>query len=697
VGACAEPALFAQEVAGLLQVVSVTGREWPAVQYIKQRLDGLPVVEDELGSLAVTLGSGAPRRLVACALDEPGYVVSHIREDGYLRLSRVGRETPGSLWEQAHIGQTVVVVTERGLVPGAIGVPSIHLAHDSNHDASPFGIDQVYVDVGAESAAEVEALGIRPLDAVALMRRPVRFANTLLAAPSARAKAMCMAMVQAARQIVRSTLAGTVVFAWTVLERLGRRGLEHVVGQHGPFAEVVLLSDGFGWHHLDGTRVLRPSPPPGSGLLVAGDLSATLPHTTATAHFTPSIGLYTGAPRWGGARIGYLGLPARYPGTPVELIDLRDVTQLVDALLSAVGAASAKDVPAPPLSPPLPLLVPQGGDAETVRVLADLIASYGVSGAEDPVRSRIRALLPGWAQPRIDAKGNLLVTFGSGAEYLLFVAHMDEVGFQIATVRDDGRLLLRPRGGLYASLWEAQAALVHTDRGPVAAVFEPRHNWHTAEQREPAEPLSVYVGANSRQEVGALGITIGQTVTMPKQMLRLGKHRVLARSLDDRVGCSALLLALHRIDGNAVGKRVTFAWVVEEEVGLGGSRTLPGTLPDVTRVYPVDTFVSSDAPLESRRFAYAPLGRGAVLRAMDSGNIVPRQVIDDILNLAQRKAIPLQYGMTAGWTDGTPFLAHGVLNVPLSWPGRYSHSPVEVADLRDIDALTQLIVALVEQ
>jgi putative aminopeptidase FrvX len=697
VGAYAEPVLLAQEVEGLLQVVSVTGREWPAVQYIKQRLDGLPIVEDELGSLTVTLGSGASRRLVACALDEPGYVVSHIREDGYLRLSRVGREMPGSLWEQAHIGQTVVVVTERGLAPGAIGVPSIHLSHDSNHGASPFGIDQIYVDVGAATAAEVEALGIRLLDAVALMRRPVRFANSLLAAPSARAKAACLAMVQVARQVARSTLSGTVVFAWTVLERMGRRGLEHVVGQHGPFAEVVLLSDGFGWHHMDGTWVLRASPPPGSGLLVAGDLPTPLPHTTATTHFTPSMGLYTGAPRWGEARVGYLGLPARYPGTPVELIDLRDVTQLVDALLSAVGAAPAKEVPGPSWSPPPPLLVPPGGDAETVRVLADLIAAYSVSGAENPVRSRIRAFLPAWVQPRIDTKGNLLVTFGSGADHVLFVAHMDEVGFQIATIRDDGRLLLRPRGGLYASLWEAQAALVHTDRGPVAAVFEPRHNWHTAEQREPAEPLSVYVGANSPQEVAAFGITIGQTVTMPKQMLRLGKHRVVARSLDDRIGSSALLLALHRIDGNAVRQRVTFAWVVEEEVGLGGSRTLPGTLPDVTRVYPVDTFVSSDAPLESQRFAYAPLGHGAAIRAMDSGNIVPRHVIDDILKLAQRKAIPLQYGMTAGWTDGTPFLARGVLNVPLAWPGRYSHSPVEVADLRDIDALVRLIVALITQ
>jgi putative aminopeptidase FrvX len=189
----------------------------------------------------------------------------------------------------------------------------------------------------------------------------------------------------------------------------------------------------------------------------------------------------------------------------------------------------------------------------------------------------------------------------------------------------------------------------------------------------------------------------GQTVTMPKRMLRLGRHRVLARSLDDRVGCTALLLALRRLEAQALRKRLTFAWVVEEEIGLGGSRALAATLLDVTRVYPVDTLVSSDAPLESRRFAFAPLGQGAVIRAMDSGNIVPRRIIDELRALAQSNGIPLQYGMTGGWTDGTPFLANGVVNVPLSWPGRYSHSPVEVADLRDIEALVRLITAIAMQ
>src|SRR5262245_52390662 len=96
----AESPTLSQEVEGLLHVVSLTGYEASAVRYIRQRLDGLPVVEDTLGNLTVALGSGRPRRLLACALDEAGYVVSHIREDGYLQLSRVGQRPFSTLWDQ---------------------------------------------------------------------------------------------------------------------------------------------------------------------------------------------------------------------------------------------------------------------------------------------------------------------------------------------------------------------------------------------------------------------------------------------------------------------------------------------------------------------------------------------------------------------------------------------------------------------
>ena len=101
----------------------------------------------------------------------------------------------------------------------------------------------------------------------------------------------------------------------------------------------------------------------------------------------------------------------------------------------------------------------------------------------------------------------------------------------------------------------------------------------------------------------------------------------------------------------------------------------------VKRVYSVDTFVSSDSPVETTRFADAPLGRGAVIRGLDNSAVARPAEMDRILKIARAQAIPIQVGATNGGTDGSDFVRYGALHVSLSWPGRYSHSPVEVLDL----------------
>jgi putative aminopeptidase FrvX len=79
---------------------------------------------------------------------------------------------------------------------------------------------------------------------------------------------------------------------------------------------------------------------------------------------------------------------------------------------------------------------------------------------------------------------------------------------------------------------------------------------------------------------------------------------------------------------------------------------------------------------------------------MDNSTATPPAVIDRIVDLAKRRAIPMTIGVTSGGTDASAFSRYGAIDVGLSWPGRYSHSPVEVTDRRDLDALVSLIVAL---
>ena len=117
-----------------------------------------------------------------------------------------------------------------------------------------------------------------------------------------------------------------------------------------------------------------------------------------------------------------------------------------------------------------------------------------------------------------------------------------------------------------------------------------------------------------------------------------------------------------------------------------------GKAPDY--VFAVDTFVSADSPLESQRFGDAILGQGFVVRAVDNSNVVPRKLVEKVVSLARAAGAPMQYGVTGGGNDGAAFLVYGSTDVALGWPLRYSHSPDEVIDTRDLDALAKVIAAI---
>jgi putative aminopeptidase FrvX len=195
----------------------------------------------------------------------------------------------------------------------------------------------------------------------------------------------------------------------------------------------------------------------------------------------------------------------------------------------------------------------------------------------------------------------------------------------------------------------------------------------------------------------ALGVAAGQTVTMPKQYVRLAGTRATGRSFDDRVGSTALVLALRHLDRTKLRHAVAFIWSTREEIGLEGARVAAARLgTSVARVHAVDTFVSADSPLELPTFAVAPLGRGAVARALDNSSVTPLAYLDTLSRVARRRGIALQIGTTNGGNDGSAFVPYGVVDVPLAWPLRYSHSPAEVVDLRDVLGLADLVQAVAE-
>ena len=103
----------------------------------------------QLGNLMLRKGSGSPRRVVACALDRPGFAVTEITDDGYLRLREVGAGRQHPLWVQFHEGQRIRVLTRAGVVPGVVIVKSTHLQRGRVANAPVTTLDDLWVDVGA--------------------------------------------------------------------------------------------------------------------------------------------------------------------------------------------------------------------------------------------------------------------------------------------------------------------------------------------------------------------------------------------------------------------------------------------------------------------------------------------------------------------------------------------------------------------
>ena len=222
----------------LAGMTGVTGLEQAMTDTLLTLLPGS--ARDRAGNVTVSLGKGGPKRLVACALDEVGYVVGNITPDGYLTLRRVGA-LPTPLFDQQLEGQRAMVFGARGPVPGVGAVKSTHLTRGRvGGPGTPdpvFTVDNAYVDVGAASAAEARALGIDVLDPVAPAKRPHVYGDRLLAAPIAGRRATCAALAAAVQ--ARPKVKGTVVAAFTVQSLYATKaGFQSLVRLQGPFAEV---------------------------------------------------------------------------------------------------------------------------------------------------------------------------------------------------------------------------------------------------------------------------------------------------------------------------------------------------------------------------------------------------------------------------------------------------------------------------
>jgi putative aminopeptidase FrvX len=698
--------------------IAVSGHEERLASAIFERVKTLGPKTDNLGNVYVTLGSGVPHKLIAVAMDEPGYVVSGITPDGYLRVQRLPQALVTPIFDVLNFAQPVWVFTRAGKqVNGVFAGLSVHLQPGRVGGPKMNHPDELFVDIGAKNAAEVRAAGVDVLDAVAAQRNLLRLGSENLSGQSAGDRTALLEVLAMLKQPRSAQTKGTLTVAFVAQRWTGGRGMNRLLTEIHPDEMIFVGHVAASNPQNDKEKVAAENPAPGDGILIGAPnsvpekasefvdelksmASAGKLHATLVSATMPRIVSYVPGAEYP-QRSAEIGVPVRWAETPVETVNLRDVRDLQQFLSAYAGTSEPETIE------------PESTANQLFPgTIASLTTAYGASGHESAVLEKVKELLPEWARKltQTDAAGNLFLHLGDGkttgkTPRIAFVAHMDELGYEVKSIDDDGRLVLEVLGGGYTQYFLGHTALVHKADGTTAgAVMELPKGWDKTgfewpqDLRTMDDAVRGYVGTSSKEQTEKLGIKPGDWVTIEKAYRPLIGTRANARSFDDRVGCAALIAAVKAIGPNLPGRNVTFIWSTEEEVGLKGAAAAAahlaadGKAPDF--VFAIDTFVSNDSPLEGRRFGNAEIGKGFVVRAVDNSNVVPRKYVERVVQLAQASKIPVQYGVTGGGNDGAVFTRFGSVDVALGWPLRYSHSPAEVIDTRDLDALGRIVAAV---
>ena len=328
-----------------------------------------------------------------------------------------------------------------------------------------------------------------------------------------------------------------------------------------------------------------------------------------------------------------------------------------------------------------------------LNLVKELCLLNGVSSGEDDVRDYLmERCRPYAASMKVDALGNLIV-FKRGEKStgsrLMLTAHMDEVGFIVNDITEDGYLKFAPVGGIDPRVVIGKRVSVGRGRIPGAIGLKAYHLVSAEEEKKVPDfdDLYIDIGAKDRADAEAV-TTLGDLVAFESDAVEFGSGMLKAKALDDRVGCAVMLKLLQE----ELPLDVTFAFTAQEEVGTRGAFAAAFSVtPEVALV--LETTTAADSPaVEEHRKVCAP-GKGPVISYMDGGTIYDRGLFEDLRRLAEDNNIPWQTKeYLAGGNDARTIqrTKAGVRVAAVSAAVRYLHAPASVGSFSDFENMLKL-------
>ena len=339
-------------------VLAIPGYEKPLVDQISSRLAAFHPQVDNIGDVVVTLGSGAPHRLLITGIDEPGFVVSAITDDGYLRVQRLPQGGLPPMFNELYSAQPVKIGTTAGAwIDGVVAGLSVHLAPGRVNPPKSNDLDEMYIDIGAFSADEVRKAGVDVLSPIAISRSLLNLADAEFAGAAVGDRFGAAALLEMLAHIDPEKLKGTLTIAFVVQQRTGARGLQRILTTM-QFDEMIYVGRLFAGGPVTGAENLRRAPrkEPGSGVLFAGEETNAPPNgfaaelkQVADASKIPFVADYSAPvippsylpPAQMPPKSAHIGVATAWADTPAETINAADFDNLVK-LLAAYTQASGK-------------------------------------------------------------------------------------------------------------------------------------------------------------------------------------------------------------------------------------------------------------------------------------------------------------------------------------------------------------------